>query len=27
VYYFNWKDNHFNLVWQTLVDLTKLKRE
>jgi hypothetical protein len=27
VYYFNWKDNHFDLVWQTLVDLTKLKRE
>jgi hypothetical protein len=27
VYYFNWKDNHFDPVWQTLVDLTKLKRE
>lgn len=27
VYYFNWKDNHFDLVWQTPVDLTKLKGE
>ena len=27
VYYFNWKDNHFDLVWQTLVDLTRLKPE
>jgi hypothetical protein len=27
VYYFNWNDNHFDLVWQTLVDLTKHKPE
>jgi hypothetical protein len=27
VYYFNWKDNHFDLVKKRLVDLTKVERK
>ena len=27
VYYFNWKDNHFDLVNRVPVDLTKVERE